>query len=86
MPEFAEIARTLTDTAVVHLAAIAPLFAGGAVALIGAVVSCVAWLCYAELRRGRSHWLAQMAPAERNASPRHAALRPCSGHPEPVEG
>ena len=58
MPELAEVARTLTDTAVAHLVSLAPLFVAGAVALIGGVASCVVWLCYAELREGRFHGLA----------------------------
>lgn len=50
MPEFAEVAHSLTDAAIEHLAAIVPLVAAGAVTLTGAVVSSVAWLCYTELR------------------------------------
>lgn len=53
MPEFVEVAHSLTDAAIVHLAAIFPLVAAGAVALNGAVVSSVTWLCYTELRSRR---------------------------------
>lgn len=53
MTEFAEVAHSLTDAALVHLAAIFPVVAAGAAALNGAVVSSVAWLCYTELRGRR---------------------------------
>jgi hypothetical protein len=57
MTEFAEVAHSLTDAAIVHLTAIFPLVAAGAVALTGAVVSSVSWLCYTELRgRGKTVW------------------------------
>ena len=70
MPEFAEAARIVTDSAIVHLAAIAPPFTGGAVVLFAAVASNVAWLCYAELRRRQSDGLAYRVPAKRDASRR----------------
>ena len=53
MPEFAEVGHSLTDAAIVHMAAMFSLVAAGAVALNGAVVSSVAWLCYTEVRGRR---------------------------------
>ena len=70
MPEFAEVAQSLTDAAIVHLTAIVPLVAAGAVALTGAVVSSVAWLCYTELRSGRTRrGVTRLSPSPRLSLP-----------------
>jgi hypothetical protein len=50
MPDLAESAHALTDAAIGYLAARLPLIAGGAVALIGVIMTGLAWLCYEELR------------------------------------
>ena len=54
MPDLADVARALTAATVAPTSVIVPLLAGGAVALTGAVVSCVAWLLAAELRSRRT--------------------------------
>jgi hypothetical protein len=60
MQEVADVARDLTDAALVHVSAIVPLMTGAVVVLSGAVAWCVAWLCYAELRGRRTpHTLAR---------------------------
>lgn len=50
MPDLVEIAHALTDAAIAHLAGSFPFVAGGVAALAAAVVACLAWLCYEELR------------------------------------
>jgi hypothetical protein len=55
MQDVADIARALTDAAVVYLSTILSLLAGSAVALGGVVASCIAWLCYGERRSRRTH-------------------------------
>jgi hypothetical protein len=64
MQDVADIARALTDAAVVHLSAILLLLAGSAVALGGLVASGIAWLCCVE-RRSHLHVSRRHAPTSR---------------------
>jgi hypothetical protein len=50
MPNPAEVAHALTDATIAYIAASVPLVVSATVALAGVVFSCLAWLCYAELR------------------------------------
>jgi hypothetical protein len=66
MPELAQVAHALTDTAVLYMSAMVPIVAGGAAALTGAVFLCVVRLCFVELRRReRTEVPSRTAPSDR---------------------